>query len=91
MFLLIGEGDCSSKDDGGTFNDNKDCLPGFEKKIYPKNIFVLRIKPNWLVGLVCGSNNCKKFGLWYHEKDDCCEEPVEVQRKNILCALYGTC
>jgi len=65
----LGEGDCSSKDDGGTFNDNKDCLPG----------------------LVCGSNNCKKFGLWYHEKDDCCEEPVEVQRKNILCALYGTC
>merc|ERR1712126_89600 len=25
--------------------------------------------------LVCGSNNCKKFGLYYHEKDDCCERP----------------
>merc|ERR1712073_322 len=24
-------------------------------------------------GLVCGSNNCKKFGAYYHEKDDCCE------------------
>ena len=26
--------------------------------------------------LVCGSNNCKKFGHYYHEKDDCCEKPV---------------
>ena len=26
-------------------------------------------------GLVCGSNNCKKFGLYFHEKDDCCERP----------------
>jgi len=25
--------------------------------------------------LVCGSNNCKKFGLYYHEKDDCCDLP----------------
>ena len=25
--------------------------------------------------LVCGSNNCKKFGLYYHENDDCCERP----------------
>ena len=25
--------------------------------------------------LVCGSNNCRKFGLYYHEKDDCCERP----------------
>ena len=24
---------------------------------------------------VCGSNNCRKFGLYYHEKDDCCERP----------------
>ena len=24
-------------------------------------------------GLVCGSNNCKKFGLFYHDKDDCCD------------------
>jgi len=27
-------------------------------------------------GLVCGSNNCKKFGAYYHEKDDCCERPT---------------
>jgi len=26
--------------------------------------------------LVCGSNNCKKFGSYYHEKDDCCEKPA---------------
>jgi len=26
--------------------------------------------------LVCGSNNCKKFGAYYHEKDDCCEAPT---------------
>ena len=25
--------------------------------------------------LVCGSNNCLKFGTYYHEKDDCCEKP----------------
>merc|ERR1711971_1245228 len=25
--------------------------------------------------LVCGSNNCKKFGHYYHEKDNCCERP----------------
>jgi len=29
--------------------------------------------------LVCGSNNCKKFGLYYHEKDDCCEKPSYQQ------------
>merc|ERR1712142_601095 len=22
--------------------------------------------------LVCGNNNCKQFGDYYHEKDDCC-------------------
>merc|ERR1711970_1482342 len=25
--------------------------------------------------LVCGSNNCKKFGRYFHPKDDCCDEP----------------
>jgi len=25
--------------------------------------------------LLCGSNNCKQFGAYYHEKDDCCEMP----------------
>ena len=23
--------------------------------------------------LICGSNNCKQFGIYYHEKDDCCQ------------------
>merc|ERR1712087_581025 len=26
--------------------------------------------------LMCGSNNCKKFGSYFHEKDDCCERPT---------------
>merc|ERR1711970_1439706 len=25
--------------------------------------------------MVCGRNNCKQYGFWYHEKDDCCEKP----------------
>ena len=25
--------------------------------------------------LVCGSNNCLKFGSYFHPKDDCCENP----------------
>ena len=29
--------------------------------------------------LVCGSNNCRKFGLYYHEKDDCCDVPEYAQ------------
>ena len=28
--------------------------------------------------LVCGSNNCKQFGHYYHEKDDCCERPANI-------------
>ena len=30
--------------------------------------------------LVCGSNNCRKFGLFYHEKDDCCDLPDSLRR-----------
>ena len=26
--------------------------------------------------LVCGNNNCKAFGSFFHEKDDCCVKPV---------------
>ena len=26
--------------------------------------------------LVCGSNNCKQFGIYFHEKDDCCVKPT---------------
>ena len=25
--------------------------------------------------VACGSNNCLKFGSYYHPKDDCCERP----------------
>merc|ERR1712106_449950 len=28
--------------------------------------------------LVCGSNNCKQFGAYYHQKDDCCEKPAAI-------------
>ena len=28
--------------------------------------------------LQCGSNNCRKFGLYFHEKDDCCEKPSTI-------------
>jgi len=34
--------------------------------------------------LVCGSNNCKKFGHFYHEKDDCCEKPSAVQNAPVI-------
>ena len=27
---------------------------------------------------MCGSNNCKKFGAYFHEKDDCCDRPENV-------------
>ena len=25
-------------------------------------------------GLLCRNNNCKQFGQYYHEEDDCCEQ-----------------
>merc|ERR1712227_580470 len=31
--------------------------------------------------LVCGSNNCKQFGAYYHEKDDCCEKPKSKENQ----------
>merc|ERR1712038_1723513 len=38
--------------------------------------------------LVCGSNNCMKFGAYYHPKDDCCDIPssleIEVEQIKIL-------
>ena len=33
--------------------------------------------------LVCGSNNCKKWGLYFHEKDDCCERPIKEIKDDI--------
>ena len=41
--------------------------------------------------LECGSNNCRKFGLYYHEKDDCCDHPIKKQKQDIACAWFGTC
>ena len=29
--------------------------------------------------LLCGSNNCLQFGLYYHEKDDCCEKKIQIE------------
>merc|ERR1711936_444054 len=28
--------------------------------------------------LVCGSNNCRKFGAYFHPKDDCCDRPENL-------------
>ena len=39
-------------------------------------------------GLVCGSNNCRRFGLYYHKKDDCCEYPSESWSQ---WTTYGPC
>merc|ERR1712077_177688 len=40
--------------------------------------------------LVCGSNNCKKFGAYYHEKDDCCDLPQNLPRPTAPVILPGT-
>ena len=42
-----------------------------------------------LPGLVCGSNNCRKFGLYYHDKDDCCDHPKEILVQQGLCFTLG--
>jgi len=43
--------------------------------------------------LVCGSNNCKQFGAYFHEKDDCCEKPPQPTEKPItfLIPLANRC
>ena len=28
--------------------------------------------------LACGSNNCKKVGHYFHEKDDCCDVALSI-------------
>merc|ERR1712223_1457865 len=33
--------------------------------------------------LVCGNNNCKQFGSFYHEKDDCCVKPTASVKPQI--------
>ena len=27
---------------------------------------------------MCGSNNCRKFGAYFHPKDDCCDRPENL-------------
>jgi len=39
--------------------------------------------------LVCGSNNCKQFGAYFHEKDDCCEKPDLVKEEPELVLMPG--
>merc|ERR1719270_1669111 len=34
--------------------------------------------------LVCGSNNCRKFGAYYHPKDDCCDYQETLAVQNII-------
>merc|ERR1740122_524544 len=34
--------------------------------------------------LQCGSNNCRKFGAYYHPKDDCCERPPGFQTPSVV-------
>merc|ERR1711988_1361471 len=40
--------------------------------------------------LVCGSNNCKKFGAYFHEKDDCCDLPQNLPRPSAPVIVPGT-
>merc|ERR1711879_903114 len=40
--------------------------------------------------LVCGSNNCKKFGDYYHPKDDCCDLPQNLPRPKAPVIVPGT-
>ena len=40
--------------------------------------------------LVCGSNNCKKFGAYYHEKDDCCDLPQNLPAPTAPVIVPGT-
>jgi len=45
-----------------------DCNPDIEGPPSDGNLGCKR-------GLICGKNNCKKFALYFHDKDDCCEKP----------------
>merc|ERR1712020_796199 len=40
--------------------------------------------------LVCGSNNCKKFGAYYHPKDDCCDLPQNLPKPAAPVIVPGT-
>ena len=39
--------------------------------------------------LECGSNNCIKFGAYFHAKDDCCEKPLLGRNNNIIFIFNG--
>merc|ERR1711971_1246927 len=39
--------------------------------------------------LVCGSNNCLKFGSYYHPKDDCCERPRGSSQRQSVSPVTG--
>ena len=40
--------------------------------------------------LVCGSNNCKQFGHYYHEKDDCCEKKPSFGKLEVRNPSWGS-
>ena len=40
--------------------------------------------------LVCGSNNCRKFGAYFHEKDDCCDRPENLPVREEPVIVPGT-
>ena len=75
--MLLGEGDCAPRDEG-THNDNRDCKGGTLVRID------LDILHYLCLDLVCGSNNCRKFGLYYHEKDDCCERKPSLMTSPLM-------
>jgi len=40
-------------------------------------------------GLICGSNNCKQFGKYFHEKDDCCERATGTFQQSPEFDVFG--
>ena len=40
-------------------------------------------------GLVCGRDNCRKFGNYYHVEDDCCERSTIPNTKPFLTSYPG--
>ena len=71
-----GEGDCDGFEDGGGGDGDYGCKVSLLKLREGKTFSLIgHVKGD----LVCGSNNCrKKFGLYYHEKDDCCEKKENI-------------
>ena len=41
-------------------------------------------------GLVCGENNCKQFGQFFHAKDDCCvlDQTSQVSDQDLFGAAF---